>query len=30
MFVEADLGSDDPDVPENAIIQTLELVVGAT
>jgi hypothetical protein len=30
LFVEVDLGSDDPDVPKNAIIQTLELVVGAT
>jgi hypothetical protein len=30
LFVEADFGSDDPDVPKNAIVQTLELVVGAT
>jgi hypothetical protein len=29
-FVEGDFGSDDPDVLENAIIQTLERVVGAT
>ena len=30
MFVEADFRSDDPDVLENAIIQTLERVVGVT
>ena len=29
-FVEGDFGSDDPDVLENAIIQTLERVVGVT
>jgi hypothetical protein len=30
MFVEADFRSDDPDILENAIIQALERVVGAT
>jgi hypothetical protein len=30
LSVEAEFGSDDPDVPKNVIIQALELVVGAT